>query len=68
MGTKFDDIVKDYMLSFVDDREYCLNDYKSGSKFIIDILNNSMFESYVLLRIFDQGVILDGVFQSYFAA
>jgi protein tyrosine/serine phosphatase len=35
MGTKFGDIVKDYMLSFLDDREYCLNDHKNGSNFII---------------------------------
>jgi protein tyrosine phosphatase len=36
MGAKFDGIVKDYMLSFVDDSEYSLNDYKNGSKFIIN--------------------------------
>jgi protein tyrosine/serine phosphatase len=36
MGAKFDDIVKDYMLSFVDDSEYSLNDYKNGSNFIIN--------------------------------
>jgi protein tyrosine phosphatase len=37
MGAKFDDIAKDYMLSFVDDSEYSLNDYKNGSGFIINI-------------------------------
>jgi hypothetical protein len=36
MGIEFDYIVKDYMLSFVDDSEYSLNDYKNGVKFIID--------------------------------
>jgi hypothetical protein len=36
MGAKFDDIVKDYMLSFVDNSEYSLNDYKNGSMFIIN--------------------------------
>jgi protein tyrosine phosphatase len=36
MGTKFDDIVKDHMLSFVDNTEYSLNDYKNGSNFIIN--------------------------------
>jgi hypothetical protein len=34
MGVKFDDIVKDYMSSFVDDSEYSLTDYKNGSNFI----------------------------------
>jgi protein tyrosine phosphatase len=36
MGAQFDDIVKDYMLSFVDDSEYSLNDFKNGSNFIIN--------------------------------
>jgi protein tyrosine phosphatase len=36
MGAEFDDIAKDYMLSFVDDSEYSLNDYKNGSGFIIN--------------------------------
>jgi hypothetical protein len=36
MGAKFDDIAKDYMLSFVDDSEYSLNDYKNGSMFVIN--------------------------------
>jgi hypothetical protein len=35
MGVKFDDMVKDYMLSFVDDGEYSLNDYNNGSNFVI---------------------------------
>jgi protein tyrosine phosphatase len=39
MGVKFDDIVKDYMLSFVDDREYSSSDYKNGSKFIINVFS-----------------------------
>jgi hypothetical protein len=39
METKFDDIVKDYMLSFVDDSEYCLNDYKNGSNIVMDIFS-----------------------------
>jgi hypothetical protein len=37
MGAKFDDIVKDYMLSFVDDSEYSLNDHKNGAGFIINV-------------------------------
>jgi protein tyrosine/serine phosphatase len=36
MGAEFDDIAKDYMLSFVDDSEYSLNDYKNGSIFVIN--------------------------------
>jgi protein tyrosine/serine phosphatase len=39
MGAKFDDIVKDYMLSFVENSEYSLNDYKNGSKLIINIFS-----------------------------
>jgi protein tyrosine phosphatase len=39
MGAKFGDIVKDYMLSFVDDSEYSYNDYKNGSNFIINIFS-----------------------------
>jgi protein tyrosine/serine phosphatase len=39
MGAKFDDITKDYMLSFVEKDEYSLNDYKNGSKFIINVLS-----------------------------
>jgi protein tyrosine/serine phosphatase len=39
MGTQFDDIVKDYMLSFVDDSEYSLNDFKNGSNFITNTFN-----------------------------
>jgi hypothetical protein len=37
MGAKFDDIVKDYMLSFVADSGYSLNYHKSGSNLIINI-------------------------------
>jgi hypothetical protein len=39
MGAEFDDIAKDYMLSFVDANEYSLNDYKNGSGFIIHIFS-----------------------------
>jgi protein tyrosine phosphatase len=39
MGSKFDDLVKDYMLSFVDDSEYSLNDYKNGSRFILNVFS-----------------------------
>jgi protein tyrosine/serine phosphatase len=39
MGTKFDNMVKDYMLSFVDENEYSLNDYKNGSIFIMNIFS-----------------------------
>jgi protein tyrosine/serine phosphatase len=38
MGSQFDDIVKDYMLSYVDNNEYSADDYKNGSRFI-----NNMF-------------------------
>lgn len=34
MGAKFDDIVKDYMLSYVDNDEYSANDSKNGSLFV----------------------------------
>jgi hypothetical protein len=37
MGASFDDIVKDYMLSFVEESEYSLNDHKNGAEFIIDL-------------------------------
>ncbi|MDR2792919.1 MAG: tyrosine-protein phosphatase [Treponema sp.] len=37
METKFDDMVKDYMLSYVDESEYSLNDYRNGSIFIMNI-------------------------------
>jgi protein tyrosine/serine phosphatase len=36
MEMTFDDIVKDYMLSFVDINDYSLNDYKNGSTYIIN--------------------------------
>jgi protein tyrosine phosphatase len=39
METNFDDMVKDYMLSFVDESEYSLNDYKNGSIFIMNIFS-----------------------------
>jgi protein tyrosine/serine phosphatase len=44
MGIKFDDIVKDYMLSFVDDSEYSLNDYKNGSNFITNTFSKTKDE------------------------
>jgi hypothetical protein len=34
MGAKFDDIVKDYMLSFVNNSEYSADDHRKGSEFI----------------------------------
>jgi len=34
MGAKFDDIAKDYMLSFVDNSEYSANDHKNGILFV----------------------------------
>jgi protein tyrosine/serine phosphatase len=34
MGTKFDDIVKDYTLSFVDESEYSADDHRKGSIFL----------------------------------
>jgi hypothetical protein len=37
MGASFDDIVKDYMLSFVEDSDYSLEDYKNGSMFITNL-------------------------------
>jgi protein tyrosine phosphatase len=39
MGAKFDDLAKDYMLSFVDDSEYSLDDHKNGSKFVINVFS-----------------------------
>jgi hypothetical protein len=36
MGTNFDDIVKDYMLLFVENSEYALSDHKNGSMFIVN--------------------------------
>jgi hypothetical protein len=39
MGAKFDDIVKDYMLSFVEDSEYSFEDYKNGSIFITNLFS-----------------------------
>jgi protein tyrosine/serine phosphatase len=37
MGAEFNDIVKDYMLSFVNDDEFSENDYKTGSLFILNL-------------------------------
>jgi protein tyrosine/serine phosphatase len=37
MGAEFNDIVKDYMLSFVDNGEYSENDYRNGSVFITSL-------------------------------
>jgi hypothetical protein len=34
MGAKFDNIAKDYMLSFVDDSEYSADDHKNGMLFV----------------------------------
>jgi protein tyrosine/serine phosphatase len=39
MGAKFEDIVKDYMLSYVDKNEYSSNDYKNGSLFMINMFS-----------------------------
>ena len=39
MGAKFDDIVKDYMLSFVDGDDYSISDYKSGSTFLTNLFS-----------------------------
>jgi protein tyrosine/serine phosphatase len=37
MGVGFNDIVKDYMLSFVENDEFSENDYKNGALFITNI-------------------------------
>ena len=37
MGASFSDIVKDYMLSFVDEDAFSNNDYKTGKLFIEDL-------------------------------
>ena len=37
MGASFSDIVKDYMLSFVDEDAFSNNDYKAGTLFITDL-------------------------------
>ena len=39
MGAQFDDMVKDYMLSFVDNSEYSANDRKSGSLFLSNLFS-----------------------------
>ena len=39
MGAKFDDIVKDYMLSFVEDYKYSIKDYKTGSVFVRNLFS-----------------------------
>jgi protein tyrosine/serine phosphatase len=39
MGAKFDDIVKDYMLSYVDNKEYSDHDYKNGSLFMVNMFS-----------------------------
>jgi protein tyrosine/serine phosphatase len=38
MGAKIDDIVKDYMLSFGDIREYSLSNYREGLNFMMNML------------------------------
>jgi protein tyrosine/serine phosphatase len=40
MGAKFDDIAKDYMLSFVNNNEYSADDSKNGSFFIRSLFSN----------------------------
>jgi protein tyrosine/serine phosphatase len=40
METTFDEIVKDYMLSFVDNNKYSTNDYKEGKIFIMNMFSN----------------------------
>jgi protein tyrosine/serine phosphatase len=39
MGANFDDIVKDYMLSYVDGDEYSEADYKNGSVFMVNMFS-----------------------------
>jgi len=39
MGAHFDDIVKDYMLSFVENNEYSIKDYKTGSVFVRNLFS-----------------------------
>jgi protein tyrosine/serine phosphatase len=40
MGAKFDDIVMDYMLSFVDKGDYSTNYYKDGAIFTRNLFSN----------------------------
>jgi hypothetical protein len=39
MGAEFDDIFKNYMLSYVDKDEYSADDYKNGSVFMANMLS-----------------------------
>jgi protein tyrosine phosphatase len=40
MGANFDDIARDYMLSFVNNSEYSANDHKNGSIFVKNLFSN----------------------------
>jgi uncharacterized small protein (DUF1192 family) len=40
MSATFDDIAKDYMLSFVDNSEYSANEHMNGSMFIRNLFAN----------------------------
>jgi hypothetical protein len=39
MGAQFDEMVKDYMLSYVDAKEYSSHDHKNGSLFMINMFS-----------------------------
>ena len=40
MEAAFDDVVRDYMLSFVDENEYSVNDYNKGSIFLRNLFSD----------------------------
>jgi protein tyrosine/serine phosphatase len=48
MGAAFDDIVKDYMLSFVESKEYSANDRKNGSLFMRNMFSKIKGELFNL--------------------
>ena len=39
MGANFDDMAKDYMLSFVDESEYSKNDYRNGAMYALNLFS-----------------------------
>jgi protein tyrosine/serine phosphatase len=64
MGAKFDDIVKDYMLSYVDINEYSANDYKNGSMFVRNMfskIKGSLINSYEDLQYLSKKYLVEKI-------
>jgi hypothetical protein len=60
MGAKFDDIAKDYMLSYVDSSEYSSNDHRNGSTYVRNLFAN------IKGQLIDDGEDLQSLSEKYF--